>query len=398
MNREADDPKVEHMRIAMLGIKGLPSRFGADRVVEALVEELSTRHEITVYACAALVPRDPGFTRFRQIAIPSLAGKYLRMPSVLLLSAFHALLRGRYDLVHVHNFEAGFIVPLLRLRFPVVTTSHGPAYLREKWGGPARLLMRFCDRLSVLGASATTAVSRTQAEEYQHRFHRSVEWIPNAVPPVLPCDRAAGNARLAAAGAPPGGFLLFVAGRILPSKGCHLLLEAVRGLDPSLAVVVVGDASAMPHYEAELRALGQGRAFFVGFIEEPATLFGLAVSARLFVFPSLVEAMAMTLLEIAALEIPAVVSDIPENRSVLDERHVRFFRSGVTEDLARVLRETLDDPAGTAERARTCSAFLRQTYRRSEIAARYERVYAQAVHGNKGRRRTDGVARSADGG
>ena len=367
------------MRIAMLGIKGLPSRFGADRVVEAMVEELSSRHEITVYACAALVPRDPGFTRFRQIALPSPAGKYLRMPSVLLLSTLHALLRGRYDLVHVHNFEAGFIVPLLRLRFPVVTTSHGPAYLREKWGGLARLIMRFCDRLSILGANATTAVSRPQAEEYRQRFHRPVEWIPNAVPPHLPCNRAAGEARLAAVGAPLRGFLLFAAGRILPSKGCHLLLEAVQGLDPALAVVIVGDASAMPRYEAELRALGRQHTFFVGFIEEPATFFGLAASARLFVFPSLVEAMAMTLLEIAALEIPAVVSDIPENRSVLDDRHVRFFRSGDVDDLARALRETLQDPIGVAERARACGTFLRQTYRRSEMAARYERIYARVL-------------------
>jgi glycosyltransferase involved in cell wall biosynthesis len=389
---------VGNVRIAILGIKGLPSRFGADRVVEAMVEELSARHQITVYACAALIPRDPGFTHFRQIGIPSLTGKYLRMPSVLLVSALHALLRGRYDLVHVHNFEAGFIVPLLRLRFPVVTTSHGPAYLREKWGGPARLFMRFCDRLSVLGANATTAVSRTQAEEYRKRFHRPVEWIPNAVPPVLPCDCTAGEARLAAVGAPLSGFLLFVAGRILPSKGCHLLLEAVRELDPALAVVIVGDSSAMPQYEAELRALGRGRAFFVGFIEEPATLFGLAASARLFVFPSLVEAMAMTLLEIAALEIPAVVSDIPENRSVLDERHVRFFRSGDAADLARALRETLQDPDGTAERARTCGAFLRQTYRRSEVAARYERVYARAVHGNHSNTRTEEEASSGDSG
>ena len=34
------------------------------------------------------------------------------------------------------------LVPLLRLRYPVVTTNHGPAYLREKWSGPAKALIR----------------------------------------------------------------------------------------------------------------------------------------------------------------------------------------------------------------------------------------------------------------
>ena len=35
------------MKIAYLGIKGLPSKWGADRVVEALVNNLSARDKLT---------------------------------------------------------------------------------------------------------------------------------------------------------------------------------------------------------------------------------------------------------------------------------------------------------------------------------------------------------------
>ena len=40
---------IRIMRIAFIGIKGLPSKGGAERVVEAIAEGLAGKHEITVY-------------------------------------------------------------------------------------------------------------------------------------------------------------------------------------------------------------------------------------------------------------------------------------------------------------------------------------------------------------
>ena len=37
------------MKIAFIGIKGLPSKGGAERVVEAIVQRLSGQHTLTVY-------------------------------------------------------------------------------------------------------------------------------------------------------------------------------------------------------------------------------------------------------------------------------------------------------------------------------------------------------------
>lgn len=36
------------MKIALIGIKGLPSKGGAERVVEAIVQRLSSQHTLTV--------------------------------------------------------------------------------------------------------------------------------------------------------------------------------------------------------------------------------------------------------------------------------------------------------------------------------------------------------------
>ncbi len=369
----------QRVRIAFMGIKGLPSRFGADRVVESLVGQLADRHEITVYACRAMYPERPTFSSFRQVYVPSLPGKHLRMASVMVFAAFHALLRGRYDLIHLHNLETGFVVPLLRLRFPVVVTSHGWAHLIDKWSGPARTLMRWFEELALRSASAVTAVSKPQAISYHEETGRPVTWVPNGIRHPLPCDHERGREALRQAGAPEEGFVLFMAGRIIPMKGCHLLLEACRRLGRDVALVVVGDETELPEYAAELRALAGSRTYFLGFVGDPATLFGLASRARLFVFPSTIEAMSMALLEVASLGIPALVSDIPANRAVLDERHATFFRSGDVADLAQKLAACLDGSVELAVKARAAQTYVRDAYAWPRIAARYEEVYRSAT-------------------
>ena len=85
----------------------------------------------------------------RVLAMPSVRGKHIGPALSSLCAAFHALFAADYDVVHVHGGENAFIVPLLRLRYPVVTTNHGPAYQRAKWGRVARSLMRSMDGVEV---------------------------------------------------------------------------------------------------------------------------------------------------------------------------------------------------------------------------------------------------------
>ena len=125
------------MRIAYLGIKGLPSRGGAERVVEALVTRMPALGiKPIVYCDQQYTPAGFSLRGVELIRRPALPGKYLRSTSLDLFAALHAVSVGRYDLIHLHNAEAGFVLPLLRSRYCVVSTSHGGAYWRAKWGSP----------------------------------------------------------------------------------------------------------------------------------------------------------------------------------------------------------------------------------------------------------------------
>ncbi len=79
---------------------------------------------------------------------------------------------------------------------------------------------------------------------------------------------------------------------------------------------------------------------FVPRLDEKPQLLGLLRRARLFVFPSEVEAMSMMLLEAVCQRAPVVASDIPENTSILPPGFATF-RAGDAAALAQALREAL---------------------------------------------------------
>ncbi len=263
-------------RIAFIGIKGLPSKAGADRVVEAIATRVDmSQYEPFVYCSADVVSPEVKLPGIHLIRIHSLPGKHLHATTLFLFAALHALIYGRFDLVHLHNVEASFVLPLLRLRYKVISTSHGPAQIRDKWSAPAKSLIRLMEVPYVRMSNVVTSVSQPLAFQYERQYQRSVHFVPNGVDVGEEVDIAAGRRLLDEIGVLPHNFVFFAAGRIIPSKGCHLLLDAVRNIESDCQFVIVGDASYLPEYERKLHAQADKRVHFVSFISEKATLMGL---------------------------------------------------------------------------------------------------------------------------
>ena len=371
---------ASRLRIAHLGSKGLPSKGGTERVVEAIARrQAAAGHRVTVYG-SRLVCSSGMVDGVRVLALPTGSHKYLGPVWLQLAGAAHALSRGDYDVVHVHGAENGFVVPPLRLRYPVVTTNHGPAYLREKWSGPAKALIRAVDGLSVRPATRATAVSSVQAEELARRYRREVIAIPNGVDPDEPVDEEGAERLLAGLGLRPGEYLLFAAARVDPTKGCHTLLEALGKLPEPPPLLVVGDLYHAPGYEERLRVLaGDLPVSFLPRLDAKPVVLGLLRGARLFVFPSEVEAMSMMLLEALCQDAPTLASDIPENTSILPPGFP-VFRSGDAGALAAELASLLaEDPEARRRDATAAHEWVSARYAWDEIARSYDAVYRRAV-------------------
>jgi glycosyltransferase involved in cell wall biosynthesis len=364
------------MRIAYLGSKGLPSRSGTERVVEAIVTRLSGKHQITVYCDARYTPPGTNVDGAHLIRIATIKGKHIQATYLFFVSAIHALFC-RYDLIHLHGTDACFMLPVLRLRYKVVSTAHGvPGRLKRlKWGKTARFFIRLMEYPFVYLSNFATSVSKPDTDYLKARYGRNVIYIPNGVDDTVGYDLERAREVLNQLGIEPGNYLMFAAGRIDPTKGCHIILEALRHLGNPYKLLVVGDLHQVPSYGGQLRETADKKqVVFLPPITDRELLFGMVKLAHLFIFPSTDEGMSMMLLEVASLQTPLICSDIPENKAVM-QNNVLYFQSKNAVDLANKIDWAIHHPGEMSvlgQKARFC---VEENLTWDRIVEQYENLY-----------------------
>jgi hypothetical protein len=139
------------MRIAILGIRGVPANYGG---FETFAEQLGRRlvergHEVTVYGRDSFVPRGRRtYLGMRIVRLPAPRSKYLETVIHTLFAAVHVLTR-RYDVVYVCNSANVPAVMLLRLFCRrVVLNVDGLEWQRRKWSPIGRAYYRVCARVA----------------------------------------------------------------------------------------------------------------------------------------------------------------------------------------------------------------------------------------------------------
>ncbi len=365
------------MKIAVLGIKALPAVAGADRVVEKLLENFSSDHDYWVYIRKDTPNAASCHDNLHFVHVPALRGKHLGSFSFFLMCCVHYLIKGRYDLAHVHNSDFGLFVPLLRLkpRLPVLGTFHGDPFARDKWGTFARFYLRMSERLFVTFCHRLTSVSRFKDQVPGLWGRRRVEYIPNGVDSYWQ-DEEGSDFDYAGHGLHRGSYALFACGRLDPTKGLHDVLAAYRLLDDAPDLLVVGDFSHDQGYSERIRleASQDPRVRLHEGLLDRETLLDVVRGCQVFVFPSEVEAMSMMLLEAVSCRRPVVCSDIPENVEVVGEGHRGLYPVGDPAALARRLEADLGHPDREEMASQLADEALRR-FRWGSIAGRYEELY-----------------------
>lgn len=325
------------MKIAMFGHKRVPSREGG---VEIVVEELSSRmaalgHDVTCYNRGGHHVSGAEFDSevqnvwqgVRLKTVPTLDKKGLAAVTSSFFAALCSAFSGA-DVVHIHAEGPAFMCWLPKLFGKrVVVTVHGLDWQREKWkSGFGAKYIHAGEKMAVRFADEIIVLSRNVQEYFKETYGRDTVWIPNGVskPEILPAKQITEQF-----GLEEREYILFL-GRLVPEKGIHYLIEAFRNVQTDKKLVIAGGSSDTVEYADKLSTMAAGdpRIIFTGFVQGQM-LEELYSNAYLYVLPSDVEGMPLSLLEAMSYGNCCVVSDIPECTEVVEDKAVPFERGNI---------------------------------------------------------------------
>jgi len=354
--------------IAVIGLKGLPAFGGAAAVGENIMNELKNNYSFTVYSTSSHTNLKTGeYNGIRQIVFSKIPFKKLNSLFYYMFSALHAITRIRkYDLIHLHHRDAAFIIKILRLRnYKIITTLHGMR-LTEKWQKYQGFFSKQ-DKYLLNKHNTITSVSSIIYSDIINSSGKEVIYIPNGISQQLNTSEEKTISE---------PYILFAAGRVLPSKGCHLLLKAAIKINFIEKIVIAGDIDQMIDYKSEILTLTQAlNVELKGLIKEKKLLFNLLRNAQLFIYPSNTEAMSMMLLEAAAAKVPVICADIPENKIVFNDNEVVYFKSDDVDDLAEKMLYAISHEEQMKSMAERAYFRLIKEYSWSKIASQYDQLY-----------------------
>lgn len=359
-------------RIAVIGLKGLPAFGGAASAGENIIEQLADQYYFTVYATESHTSHQGDYKGARQIVFKRFPIKSLNVLYYYIRSAMHAVFNGKYDLVHLHQMDAAFILLLLRLKYRVVATSHGLTYKTGKWSRLLYPYFKANEWIQARLSSHLTVVAKSLVPHYASIVsERKISYIPNGITISEGPEKTRDM----------GDYILFAAGRIIPIKGLHLLLRALHKFNYQNKLIVLGDYNQVRGYKEQLMALTEGlEVEYKGLIKDRELLNRYIANARFFVFPSTQEAMSMMLLEVASLKTPIICSDIVQNIDIFSDSEVCSFKSGSIEDLSQKLQMALTNQEEMRKRSLNAYTTLVEKYQWSAIAKQYDTLFKKMLN------------------
>ena len=368
-------------RIAMIGHKRIPSREGGAEIV---VDEISTRlvergYHVDAYNRSGYhvsgkqfdEKRGKVYNGIRLLTIPTFKSSSLNAIVYSFLASVRALF-GNYGILHYHAEGPCVMIGIPKLLgMRVVATIHGLDWQRAKWGNFATRVLKYGEKQAALKADQVIVLSRNVQEYFRKEYGRETVFIPNGIekPDCRPCEEIEEKY-----GLKKDGYILFLA-RLVPEKGAHYLIEAFKTLKTEKKLVIAGGESHAAEYMQMIHQCVEGdeRIIMTGFVQG-RVLEELFSNAYIFVLPSDIEGMAISLLEAMSYGNCCLVSDIAENMEVVEENAV-CFKKGSIDDLKEKLEYLLESSMTVEKYKATSSRFICNKYNWEEVVNETIQVY-----------------------
>lgn len=370
------------MRIAFIGQKGIPATYGG---IEDYVEKISTRlaqrgHQVTVFCRPHYTSVNGKHRGVKVERVSSIATKHLDAISHTLFCSVASFFC-HFDVVNFQALgpSALSFIPRLSGSTKVVATIHSLDWQRDKWNSWAKRLLKLAEYPSIRCPDQVAVLSQSLKEYFRTKTRKEVTRILTGVDqPVFRRPDKIKKHRLK-----ENNFILFL-NRLVPEKGCHLLIRAFRELETNKKLFIAGNGRFSEDYVESLRQMADDRIVFGGHVEEDV-LQELYSNCYLYVLPSLLEGVSQSALKALSYGKAVLVSDIEANLEAVKDCGFTF-RSEDVADLKARLETLLNHPnlvQGDSERRQR---YVRENYSWDRAAEDLESLFARCLNGQVGNR------------
>ncbi len=338
------------MNIVMVGHKYVPSRDGG---IEIVVEELSSRFANLGHQVTILNRKRKGYKKFEEYKgckIKEIFTINKKSLDAIIYSFFATLKirklikKGKIDIVHYHAEGPCVFLNLLpkgkkRKGTKIVVTIHGLDWQRGKWNGFASRIIKVGEKKAVKYANEIIVLSQNNQQYFKQKYGRETNFIPNGVSEAKFHEPEIIKEKY---GLIKNDYVLFLA-RIVPEKGLEYLLKAwefVKNSTDKKLVIAGGDSNSKKYYESIKNRVEKDPSIIMTGFVSGQELQELYSNAYLYVLPSDIEGMPMSLLEALSYGNICLVSNILENTEIINDDCFVFNKSDV-EDLEKQLKKAL---------------------------------------------------------
>lgn len=384
------------LRIAVFNRTFSPTGGGAERYSIALVEQLSARHEMHVFA-QEIDHQWPGVT-YHKVSAPLRKPRWINQLWFATVT-WWATRRG-FDVVHSHeNTWHGEVqtVHVLPVKYSLFHGRTGwPRALRWiKVVTSPRLLAylgleraRYARRPGRQVVVTSESLRPIMASSYPDSSAVTSVVTPGITMPELPVSTGRKGEARAQLGLPAQGTCLLFVGNDYRKKGLEALLQAMVQLPGDTVLAVVGNPAHIAEFSSRAETLKLGaRVFFLGALKDVGPAYE---AADILVHPTFEDTFAMVVLEAMAHGLPVVVSG-PKYCGISG-----LLRQGVNAlmlddprdagELAQVLGDLLGQAALREGLSQGAVAFAAH-YQWQEIALQQEALYFSAIAAKTGSER-----------
>ncbi|WP_289130575.1 glycosyltransferase family 4 protein [uncultured Clostridium sp.] len=374
--------KKEKLSIAMIGQKRIPSREGG---IEVVVEELSTRMAEMGYdvICYNRSGNHVSGKQFNKEKLKNYKGVKIRNVLTIdkrglaaVTSSFFAAINAAFGKVNIVHFHAEG--PCAMIWIPkifgkkCVATIHGLDHQREKWGNFASKYIKFGEKMAVKYADEIIVLSEDVKKYFLQEYERETCLIPNGV--VKPQIKGINNIKKLYCLEGQDYFLYL--GRIVPEKGIHYLIKAFLNVTTDKKLIIAGGVSDSSEYLKYLYKIvaDDSRVIFTGFVQDEL-LEELYSNAYVYVLPSDLEGMPLSLLEAMSYGNCCLVSNISECTDVVEDNAI-IFEKGNVDDLRKKMQYLNDNKNIVKTMKITASDFICNKYNWEDIVENTLNIYS----------------------